>query len=63
VLCERLVRLRVVDADGVVGDVELPEGGAALTERLAFRCSSAGERFGEPGQHDGVLAFVVGELM
>jgi hypothetical protein len=63
VLGELLVRFRVVNADGVVGDVELPEGIAALTERLAFGGSPTGEGLGEPGQHDGALAFVVGEFV
>jgi hypothetical protein len=56
-----LVRFRVVDADGEIGDVELPDGIAALTERLAFGRSPAGEGFREPRQHDSVLALVVGE--
>jgi hypothetical protein len=62
-LRELLVGLLVVKADCVVGDVELPDAFAALTERLAFGGSSTGEGFGKPGQHDGALAFVVGELV
>ena len=61
--CELLVRLRVVNADRVVGDVELSNGLAALTERLAFGRSPAGEGFREPCEHDGALAFVIGELV
>ena len=60
---ELLVGLGVVNADGVVGDVELPDGFAALTERFAFGCSPASEGFGKPGEHDGALVFVIGELM
>lgn len=63
VLSEFLVGLRVVDADREVGDVVLPDGSAALTERLAFGRSSAGEGFWEPREHDGALAFVIGESM
>jgi hypothetical protein len=62
-LREFLVGLGVVKADSIVGDVELPDGLAALTERLAFGGSSAGEGFGKPGEHDGALAFVVGKLV
>jgi hypothetical protein len=63
VLGELLVRFRIVDADRVVRDVELADGIAALTERLAFGRSPAGERFREPGEDDGTLALVIGELM
>jgi hypothetical protein len=57
------VGLGVVDADRVVGDVELPEGIAALTERLAFGRSPAGERFREPGQHNRAFAAVIRQLV
>ena len=63
VLGKLLVGLGVVYADGVVGDVELSDGIAALTERLAFGRSPAGEGFREPREHDGALALVIGELM
>jgi hypothetical protein len=62
-LGELLVRLGIVDADGVVRDVELADGVAALTERLALGRSAAGESFREPGQDNGTLAAMVGELM
>jgi len=60
-LREGLVRLGRVDADREVRDVEGADGIAALTERLAFRRSATGERFGEPGKDHRLLAFVVGE--
>jgi hypothetical protein len=60
---EFLVGLRVIDADGEVGDVELADRFAALTERLALGRSSAGEGLREPCEHDGALARVVGESM
>ena len=62
-LGEFLVGLGVVDADRVVGDVELTNGIAALTERLALGGSTTGECFREPGEHHGTLALVIGELM
>lgn len=60
---EFLVGLRVIDADGEVGGVELPNRSAALPERLAFGRSPAGERFREPREDDGALALVVAEPM
>jgi hypothetical protein len=62
-LGEFLVRLGVVETDGVIGDVELPDGFAALTERLAFSGSATREGFREPGEDDRALALVVGKLM
>lgn len=59
-LRERLIRLRWIYADREVRHVELPNRIAALTERLAFRRSSSGERLGKPGEHDDLLAFVIG---
>ena len=61
VLCKLLVLFGSVDTDREVGDVELPDRFAALTERLTFGRSSAGEGFREPGEHDGALALVVGK--
>ena len=61
VLGELGVRLGVVNADGEVGDVERSDGFAALTERLAFRRSSAGEGLWEPRQDDGAFALEVGK--
>jgi hypothetical protein len=59
VLGKLLVGLCVIYADREVGDVEGADRVAALTERLAFRCSSAGEGFWEPRQDDGAFAFEV----
>ena len=42
-------------------DIELAQGIAALTERLTDGRSTAGEGFGEPGQHDNLLVAVVGQ--
>jgi hypothetical protein len=61
VLSEFLVLLRSVDADREVCDVELPNRFAALTERLTFGRSPAGEGFRKPGEHDGALALEVGK--
>jgi hypothetical protein len=63
VLGELLVGVGVVDADRVVRDIELTDRIAALTERLAFGGSPAGEGFREPGKDDGPFAAVVGKLM
>jgi hypothetical protein len=60
---ELLVLFRGIDADRVVGNVELPDGVAALTERLALGRSPAGEGFREPREHDDALACVIGETM
>ena len=56
-----LVFFRRVDTRREVRDVELPDGFAALTERLAFGRSTAGEGFREPGEHDGAFALEVGK--
>ena len=61
VLGELPVLFRVIDAGREVSDVELPDGLAALTERLAFGRSTASERFRKPGEHDGALALEVGK--
>jgi len=57
---ESLVRVRRIDADGKIRDVECPDQIAALTERLALRGSAAGERFRKPRDHNrthsGVIA-------
>ena len=58
---ELLVRLRVVDTDREVGNLELPDCFAALTERFAFGRSSAGEGFRKPGQYYCAFAFEVGK--
>ena len=62
-LRELLVGFRGVDADGEIRNVKGANELAALTERLAFRRSPAGERFGKPREHDGALAFVVGQAI
>ncbi len=48
-----------INAGGEVCDVELANGLAALTERLAFLRSAAGERFWVPGDDKGFLPFEV----
>ncbi|MCK6684869.1 MAG: hypothetical protein L6R30_20915, partial [Thermoanaerobaculia bacterium] len=50
-----------IDARREVGDVELPDFCAALTERLAFLRSPTREGLGEPGQDDDTLASVLGQ--
>jgi hypothetical protein len=62
-LGEGLVRLRRIDADGKVCDVERPDVVAALTERLAGRGSASGECFGEPCENHSLFAFVVGQAV
>ena len=56
-----LVLFGRVDARREIGNIELPDRFAALTERLAFGRSATGEGFGEPGEHDGAFALVVGK--
>ena len=56
---ELLVRLRRVDTDREICDVERPDLIAALTERLALGGSTAGEGFCKPRQHDRLLAPIV----
>ena len=53
------VEFQAVATGGEVGDVERLDGFAVLTERLALRRSAPGEGLGEPGDHDGLLAFEV----
>ena len=48
-----------INAGGEVCDVELANGLAALTERLAFLRSSAGKCFWIPGNDKGFLPFEV----
>jgi hypothetical protein len=57
------VGVGVVDADRVIGDIELPDGIAALTERLAFGRSPARERFREPRQHNRAFAAMIRQLV
>jgi hypothetical protein len=49
-LRESPVVFRLVNADHEIGDIELTDLLAALTERSAFGRSAAGEGFGEPGK-------------
>src|SRR5262245_61672208 len=51
-LRELLVGLGIVTGCGEIGDVELPQGWSARTERLAFGGSATGERLREPGDDD-----------
>ena len=60
-LRECLVRLWGIDADRKIRHVELPNRVAALTERLAFRCSPTGERLGKPSEYDDLLASIIGQ--
>lgn len=61
-LGEPLVLFGGIAACGEVNDVELTKGVAALTERLAFLRSAAGESFGIPSDHYS-LALKLGELV
>ena len=60
---ERLGELGVlfggVDAGGEISDFEVLERLAVFLERLAFLGAAAGERLGEPGDHDRGLPFVL----
>lgn len=59
-LCsELLVLVQRVDAHGKKRDIECPDLLAALTERLALRCSTSAEGSGEPGEHDRLLPAVI----
>src|SRR5262249_40526121 len=49
---EGLVVFRRIHADHEIRDVEVPNQFPALTERVAFGCSSTGEGFGKPGEDD-----------
>jgi hypothetical protein len=62
-LRERLIGFRCIDADREMRDVEFSDRIAALTERLALGRSPTGEGFGEPRQHDGLLALVIGQAV
>ncbi len=53
------VVLVLVTACRKVGDVELLQGLAALTERLALGRSAPGERFGKPRNHHHLLIFEI----
>ena len=52
-----------VTARGEIGNVELLEFLAALTERQTFLRSAAGKGFGEPGDQDCPFAFVVRQFV
>ena len=54
-LCETTIGIGVVAACGKVGDFEFTKFFAALTERLAFACSTTRKRLGIPGNDDGLL--------
>ena len=63
---KRLVPLLAVPGiatGGEVGDVELPDVLAALTERLALGRSATSEWFWEPGDHHRLFAFEIRELV
>jgi len=52
-----------VATDREISDVELADFAAALTERLAFRGSSAGEGLREPGNDHCLFSFEIRELV
>ena len=62
-LGELLIDVGWIDASGEVGDIELTQGLAVLTERLALSRSATGERFGIPGDDEGFLAFEIGQFV
>ena len=59
--CKFCVGLDGVAACGEVGDIVLSDLTAAVTQRLAFLRSTAGESFWEPCQHHDFLLFEIGE--
>ena len=62
-LGEFLISFRGIDTGGEMGDVELADVLAALTERLALGRSTAGKSLRKPRQHDRLFALEVGEFM
>lgn len=62
-LSKRLVLVRCVATGCKVGNLEFPQGIAALTERLAFLRSATGKRFRVPRDHDDLLAGKIRQLV
>ena len=58
----RVVFIRIATG-GKVSNIKLPDGIAALTERLTFERSATSERFGEPGDHNRLLPFEIGKFV
>ena len=59
----RFVRFLCIDADGKKRDVERPDFIPALTERLAFRRSTAAERLDKPDEHYRLLATEISQVI
>src|SRR5208337_2126041 len=60
-LGELLVVARDIHAGGEIGDVQPFQKVSPLGKRLAFGRAASRERLGEPGEHDGGLALVIGQ--
>lgn len=57
------VHLVRVTTGGEVGNIELSQSIAALTERLTLGRSATGKRLRIPSDHDNLFAFEIGQLM
>ena len=58
-----LVQLLFIATGAKISDFKLLQGGAAVTQRLAFRRSATGLCFGIPSDHHRLLPDKIGELV